>query len=65
MVPAEAKKLLAERRAELKSGKLNVFAGPLKNQAGAVIVPAGKSLSDADLVKVNYYVEGVEGALPK
>ncbi len=65
MVPAEAKKLLAERRAELKSGKLNVFAGPLKNQAGAVIVPAGKALSDADLVKVNYYVEGVEGALPK
>jgi basic membrane protein A and related proteins len=42
-----------------------VFAGPIKDQAGAVKVPAGKTLTDPELQRLNWYVEGVDGSLPK
>jgi basic membrane protein A len=44
----------------IAAGTLNPFAGPIKNQAGEVKVPAGKSISDADLLKIDWYVQGVE-----
>ena len=42
-----------------------VFTGPLKDQSGAVKVPAGKTLTDPELQRLNWYVEGVDGTLPK
>ena len=45
--------LLAEVNAkgeEIKSGKLVVFGGPLKDQGGAVKVPAGKAMTDAEIL---------------
>jgi basic membrane protein A and related proteins len=42
-----------------------VFTGPLKDQSGAVKVPAGKTLTDPELQRLNWYVEGVDGSLPK
>lgn len=64
-VPAEAKtKALGVRDAILK-GTLHPFAGPIYKQDGALVLAKGKSLDDAALSKMNYYVKGVEGALPK
>ena len=37
------------------------FAGPLKDQAGAVKVPAGKAMTDAEILSMNWFVEGVQG----
>ena len=42
-----------------------MFAGPIKDQAGNVKVPAGKTLADPELQRLNWYVEGVDGDLPK
>ncbi|RUM37832.1 MAG: BMP family ABC transporter substrate-binding protein, partial [Desulfobulbus sp.] len=39
--------------------------GPVKDQSGKVVVEAGKSLSDKELLGMNYYVEGVQGDIPK
>lgn len=64
-IPAETKKIFQERRAALKSGKLNPFAGPLYNQAGQQFVKAGQVYSDDALNKINFYVQGVTGSLPK
>ena len=50
---------------EIISGKRTPFQGPIKNQAGKLVVPAGKSLSDKELLSMNWYVEGVQGKLPK
>jgi basic membrane protein A and related proteins len=61
----EAKKLAEERRDALKAGKLHPFTGPLNDNTGKVLVAAGKTLSDADLRKMNVFVEGIEGSLPK
>ena len=64
-VPADVKKLAEERRDSIKAGKLHPFTGPLKDQSGKEFIAAGKTYSDSDLLKMNFYVEGVEGNVPK
>lgn len=60
----EKKKALAVRDAILK-GTLHPFTGPLYKQDGSMVIAKGKTLDDATLSKMNYYVKGVEGSLPK
>src|ERR1700722_1243897 len=50
-------KVMAERQTII-DGK-HVYAGPLKDIAGKEVVPAGQSLSDAGLWKMDWYVPGV------
>ena len=64
-IPAKAMQAVAAKRDELHSGKWDVFSGPIKDQSGAEKVPAGKTLSDPELQRINWYVEGVDGSLPK
>jgi basic membrane protein A len=60
-----AQKALSQKRDDIISGKLDPFAGPIADQSGTVKVAAGKSLSDAELLRLNWFVQGVDGALPK
>ncbi|HEU0062162.1 MAG TPA: BMP family ABC transporter substrate-binding protein, partial [Hyphomicrobiaceae bacterium] len=39
--------------------------GPIKRQDGSVWLKDGERASDKDLLAMNFYVEGLEGALPK
>jgi simple sugar transport system substrate-binding protein len=64
-VPAEVRKLAEERRDAIKAGKLHPFTGPLKDQSGKEFLAAGKTYSDGELKKMNFYVAGVEGSVPK
>lgn len=64
-LPAAVKKLAEERRDALKAGKLHPFSGPLKDQSGKEVLAAGQVMADADLRKMNFYVQGVEGSIPK
>ena len=64
-VPADVKKLAEERRDGIKAGKLHPFTGPLKDQSGKEFLAAGKTYTDPELKKMNFYVEGVEGSIPK
>lgn len=64
-VPAAVKKLAEERRDALKAGTLHPFSGPLKDQTGKLVLAAGKTFTDPELKQMNFYVEGVEGAIPK
>ena len=63
-VPDAAKKMVEEKKAAIKSGKLAVFTGPIKGSDGSIKVAAGKSLTDKEIDSINWYVEGVEGQLP-
>ncbi len=65
MVPADVKKLVAEKEQAIKTGKFAPFQGPLKSQDGKEVVAAGKVMPDNDIANMSYYVEGVEGQLPK
>ncbi len=41
-------------------GTLHPFTGPIENQAGEVVVPEGETMSDQDLLTMEWYVEGVQ-----
>ncbi len=42
------------------AGKLQPFGGPIKTQKGEVKVAPGSNVSDDELLKMNWYVEGVQ-----
>jgi simple sugar transport system substrate-binding protein len=64
-VPAAVKDEVAKAEAGIKAGTFHPFAGPVKDQSGKVVAPSGRNLSDEELGKMNYYVEGVASPLPK
>lgn len=51
--------------AAIASGELNVYAGPLINQAGEEVVAAGETLSDGAILGMDWHVQGVTSPLPK
>jgi basic membrane protein A len=64
-VPAEAAKAFEARKKAIIDGTFTPFQGPVKDQSGAVKVAAGSTMPLADLMSMNFYVEGVDGSLPK
>lgn len=64
-LPPEVKTLLDEKTAALKEGTLAPFQGPIVDQAGKKILPAGKSLDGKALKGMNFYIKGIDGAIPK
>ena len=64
-MPDDVKALAEKVEAGIKSGEIHPFAGPIKDQSGAVRAKAGETLDDGTLLGMDWYVEGVEGKLPK
>lgn len=64
-VPQDVRDLVAKAEADIAAGKLHPFAGPVKDQSGKERVPAGKAMPDGELAVMDFYVEGVQGQLPK
>ena len=62
-VPKDVQDLEKKAEADIASGKLHPFTGPLKDNEGKVRLASGKITDDA-LSKMDYYVEGVQGKLP-
>lgn len=65
MVPEGARKQADDIKAKMVAGSFDIFKGGLKDNKGAVVVPAGKAFkqTDVELEKMNYLVEGVVGTL--
>ncbi len=55
---------LKTAEAQLASGELHPFAGPINNQKGEEQVAAGENLPDAEIFGMNWLVEGLAGSLP-
>lgn len=49
----------------MRNGTFHAFAGPIKNQQGELIVKAGEILPQDQIASMNWYVEGIEGSIPK
>jgi simple sugar transport system substrate-binding protein len=64
-VPADVAALADAAKAKIAKGELHPFTGPLKKQGGAEFLKAGEKISDKDLSAMNFYVEGIDGTLPK
>ncbi len=64
-VPGFVQQEIRNMEADLRSGKLHPFAGPVVTQSGKTVVAAGDVMSDKDLSSMAYYVEGVTSKFPK
>ena len=64
-VPADVQALADSVKKSIIDGSFHPFQGPIKNQAGEIVVKEGEVIPDSDLVGLNWYVEGVEGSIPK
>ena len=57
-IPADKLKIVEEYKAKLLAGE-PVFKGPIYDNKGKLRVPQGKSLTDAELRKVDWFVKGI------
>ena len=56
--------ILAKQKA-VGSGQLKPFTGPITDNEGKLVLPAGQSLSDAQILNMNYLVQGVLGRISR
>ena len=64
-VPKDVVELVASKEKDIGAGKLHPFTGPLKDNAGKERLAAGQTMGDDKLAVMDFYVEGVQGTLPK
>lgn len=64
-VPTDVKTKVEEARQKLLKREMNVFTGPFKTNDGREVCAAGKTLTDAELLSMDYLLEGVVGKLPQ
>jgi basic membrane protein A len=67
-VPAAVQQEVLARQKDIASGKLQPFAAgkaPVVSNTGAVVIAAGSALTDAQILGMNFLVQGVQGSLPK
>jgi basic membrane protein A and related proteins len=64
-IPPAAVKVFEEKKAKIISGELHPFDGPLKDNSGKEMVPAGSAMPEKIFSSLNWYVDGVEGSVPK
>lgn len=64
-IPADVVEMAEGVRKGIEDGSVHPFTGPIKNQAGEVVVPEGETADDGMLLGMNFYVEGIDGELPK
>ncbi len=65
LVPTTVKRLVKAMEKEIVTGKFHVFEGPIYDQNGELRVPAGKVMSDDELLSMQWFVDGVVGRIPK
>lgn len=64
-LPEDVRAAAETIEAQLISGELHSFQGPILGQDGSQIVGEGEVIDDGTLLGMNFYVEGVQGELPK
>src|SRR5437870_6802878 len=60
-VPKSVRDQITAKKDAIKSGSFYEFTGSLKDQTGAVHVPAGTKLTVSDLYAMDWFVQGVIG----
>jgi basic membrane protein A and related proteins len=62
-MPADVAALATSTVADINAGKNKVFVGPITDQTGTVKVPAGTTMDDEALSKMQWLAQGVDGKL--
>ena len=64
-VPQAVQTEVLARQKDIASGKLHPFAGAITDNEGRSVQAKGQTLSDADILSMNFLVEGVVGKIGK
>jgi simple sugar transport system substrate-binding protein len=64
-VPQAVRDEVLAREKDIAAGKLQPFAGPIVDNEGRTVIPKGASLSDPQILSMNYLVAGVVGKIAK
>ncbi len=64
-IPQDVQNLVNQKRDRIIKGINHPFDGPVKDQSGTERVPKGKVLDDKSQLAMDWYVEGIEGSIPK
>ena len=65
VVPQDVVTAVTEKEDAIRTGAFHPFQGPVTDQDGKVRIADGTTISDEDLLKMQWYVMGVQGKLPK
>jgi len=65
-VPLAVQREVLARQKDIAAGRLQPFSGRsgVRDNTGQVVIAAGQALSDAQILGMNWLVEGVQGTLP-
>ncbi|WP_413284325.1 BMP family ABC transporter substrate-binding protein [Vibrio sp. MA40-2] len=63
-LPEDIKQAISATHDKIKSGEFHPFTGPMKDNTGKEVIPAGHTLTDTELAGINWYVEGIEAKIP-
>ena len=64
-VPKAVQDEVLARQKDIAAGRLHPFKGPIADNEGAAVVPAGVALTDAQILSMNFLVSGVQGKAAK
>jgi len=60
-VPQEVRDVVAAKQQTILEGTWDVFHGAILDQKGKQVVAAGSKMSDAEMLNMSFFVEGVIG----
>lgn len=64
-MPDDVKALAEATTADIASGKIHPFDGPVTKQDGTLAVKAGENAPDPMILGMNWYVKGIDDKLPQ
>lgn len=64
-VPQAVRDEVLARQRDIAAGRLRPFIGPMQDNEGQTVIPAGVALSDDQILGMNYLVAGVIGKVAK
>ncbi len=64
-VPDGVRQQVARRRVEIVSGRSPIWIGPLKDQRGQLRLATERTWADKELKVMDFYLEGVDGVIPR
>ena len=64
-VPKAVQDEVLARQKDIAAGKLHPFTGPITDNEGKAVVPAGAAMTDAQILSMNFLVSGVQGKAAK
>ena len=65
LVEPGTKEKVEAAKAKILDGSLDIFAGPIKDQTGAVKIAEGATMTDKEQSECKWFVEGVNGEIAK